>query len=75
VGGGDDPQGRDSGFPGGGSAGELSPRIGKSKISGTFKGTVGAAWFIVSRILRYSLRKRRAGAREPVRSSEAPRCK
>jgi glycosyltransferase involved in cell wall biosynthesis len=52
------------------------PRIGKSKISGTVRGTVGAAWFIFSRILRYSLRKRRADAREPVRStSEIPRCK
>ena len=29
------------------------PRIGKSKISGTVKGTVGAAWFILSRIVRY----------------------
>jgi hypothetical protein len=37
------------------------PRIGKSKISGTVTGTVGAAWFIFSRILRYSMR-RRAGA-------------
>lgn len=38
------------------------PRIGQSKISGTVTGTVGAAWFIFSRILRYSMRKRRAGA-------------
>lgn len=29
------------------------PRIGKSKISGTLRGTVGAAWFILSRIVRY----------------------
>ena len=29
------------------------PRIGQSKISGTLKGTVGAAWFILSRIVRY----------------------
>jgi glycosyltransferase involved in cell wall biosynthesis len=29
------------------------PRVGKSKISGTIKGTVGAAWFILSRIVRY----------------------
>lgn len=29
------------------------PRIGKSKISGTVKGTLGAAWFILSRIVRY----------------------
>ncbi len=28
------------------------PRIGKSKISGTLKGTVGAAWFILSLIMR-----------------------
>jgi glycosyltransferase involved in cell wall biosynthesis len=37
------------------------PRIGKSKISGTLKGTVGAAWFILSLIVRYYLRGRRAG--------------
>src|SRR6266436_2796286 len=37
------------------------PRIGKSKISGTVKGTVGAAWFSLSRIVRYYLRRRRAG--------------
>jgi glycosyltransferase involved in cell wall biosynthesis len=29
------------------------PRIGKSKISGTFRGTLGATWFILSRIARY----------------------
>ena len=32
------------------------PRIGKSKISGTLKGTVGAAWFILSLIVRYYFR-------------------
>ena len=37
------------------------PRIGKSKISGTLKGTVGAGWFILSLIVRYYLRHRRAG--------------
>jgi glycosyltransferase involved in cell wall biosynthesis len=37
------------------------PRIGKSKISGTLKGTVGAAWFILSLIVRYYLRRRKAG--------------
>src|SRR5215469_14306652 len=37
------------------------PRIGKSKISGTLKGTVGAAWFILSLIMRYYFRHRRAG--------------
>ena len=35
------------------------PRIGKSKISGTFKGTVGATWFILSRIARHYLRGRK----------------
>jgi len=42
------------------------PRIGESKISGTVRGTVGAAWFIFSRILRYYLRRRQASAPEPV---------
>ncbi len=37
------------------------PRIGKSKISGTVKGTLGAAWFILSLIMRYYFRRRRAG--------------
>jgi glycosyltransferase involved in cell wall biosynthesis len=32
------------------------PRIGTSKISGTLKGTVGAAWFILSLIVRYYFR-------------------
>src|SRR6266852_6766173 len=39
------------------------PRIGKSKISGTLKGTVGAAWFIFSLIVRYYYRHRRAETR------------
>lgn len=38
------------------------PRIGKSKISGTMRGTLGAAWFIFSRILRYYFLRRRAAA-------------
>jgi glycosyltransferase involved in cell wall biosynthesis len=33
------------------------PRIGKSKISGTVKGTAGAAWFIFSLIVRYYFRE------------------
>jgi glycosyltransferase involved in cell wall biosynthesis len=37
------------------------PRIGKSKIGGTLKGTVGAAWFIFSLIGRYHFRRRTAG--------------
>jgi glycosyltransferase involved in cell wall biosynthesis len=40
------------------------PRIGKSKISGTLKGTVGAAWFILSLIVRYYFRRRRTGIRK-----------
>ena len=42
------------------------PRIGKSKISGTLKGTVGAAWFILSLIVRYYFRHRRAGVPRPA---------
>src|ERR1700683_4146448 len=37
------------------------PRIGKSKISGTLKGTVGAGWFILSLIVRYYFRRPRGG--------------
>jgi len=37
------------------------PRIGQSKISGTLKGTIGAAWFILSLIARYYFRHPRAG--------------
>jgi hypothetical protein len=37
------------------------PRVGKSKISGTVKGTAGAAWFILSRIVRYYFRRRATG--------------
>jgi glycosyltransferase involved in cell wall biosynthesis len=36
------------------------PRIGKSKISGTLKGTVGAAWFILGLTVRYYFRHRKA---------------
>jgi len=42
------------------------PRIGKSKISGTLKGTVGAAWFILSLIVRYYFRRRGARASRPT---------
>ena len=41
------------------------PRIGKSKISGTLKGTMGAGWFILSLIVRYYFRYRRAGRPRP----------
>lgn len=37
------------------------PRIGKSKISGTLRGTIGAAWFILSRIVLYRLRREEHG--------------
>lgn len=36
------------------------PRIGKSKMSGTLRGTVGATWFILSRIVRYYFGRRAA---------------
>ena len=42
------------------------PRIGKSKISGTLKGTIGAAWFILSLIVRYYFRHRRAETSRPA---------
>jgi hypothetical protein len=35
------------------------PRIGKSKIGGTVKGTVGAAWFILGLTMRYYFRHRK----------------
>ena len=37
------------------------PRIGRSKISGTLKGTIGAAWFILSLTVRYYFRRRKVG--------------
>jgi glycosyltransferase involved in cell wall biosynthesis len=40
------------------------PRIGKSKISGTLTGTIGAAWFILSLITRYYLQRHQIGARQ-----------
>ena len=42
------------------------PRIGKSKISGTLKGTVGAAWFILSLIVRYYFWRPRVGTPRPA---------
>ena len=42
------------------------PRIGKSKISGTGRGTLGAAWFILSRIVGYYFRRRRVGTPRPA---------
>jgi hypothetical protein len=40
------------------------PRIGKSKISGTLRGTIGAAWFILSLIARYYFQRRQISARQ-----------
>jgi glycosyltransferase involved in cell wall biosynthesis len=42
------------------------PRIGKSKISGTLKGTLGAGWFILSLIVRYYFRRGRSGTPRPA---------
>jgi glycosyltransferase involved in cell wall biosynthesis len=42
------------------------PRIGKSKISGTVKGTLGAGWFILSLIARYYFRRREVGTPAPM---------
>jgi hypothetical protein len=42
------------------------PRIGKSKISGTVRGTLGAAWFIFSRILGCYLRRRLGVTPQPA---------
>jgi glycosyltransferase involved in cell wall biosynthesis len=42
------------------------PRIGKSKITGTLKGTVGAGWCILSRIAYFYFRRRRTSLPEPV---------
>jgi glycosyltransferase involved in cell wall biosynthesis len=39
------------------------PRIGQSKISGTLRGTIGATWFILSRIANHYFRQRKV--REP----------
>jgi glycosyltransferase involved in cell wall biosynthesis len=37
------------------------PRIGKSKIGGTVKGTIGAGWYILSLIVRYYFQRPKAG--------------
>ena len=41
------------------------PRIGKSKISGTLKGAIGAGWFILSLIVRYYFRRRNVATPRP----------
>jgi len=40
------------------------PRIGKSKITGTVRGTIGAGWCILSRIAYFYFRRRRSGLPE-----------
>jgi len=42
------------------------PRIGKSKISGTLRGSVGATWFILSRIARHYFRRRNGSVTRPA---------
>ena len=42
------------------------PRIEKSKISGTLKGTIGAAWFILSLIARYRFQRPRTKKKRAV---------
>ena len=37
-------------------------RIGKSKITGTLRGSVGAAWYILGRIFQYRFQRKAAGA-------------
>jgi glycosyltransferase involved in cell wall biosynthesis len=37
------------------------PRIGKSKIGGTLRGTVGAGWYILSLIVRYYFQRPKPG--------------
>jgi glycosyltransferase involved in cell wall biosynthesis len=42
------------------------PRIGKSKISGTLRGTIGATWFILSLIARYYFRRGKGNMPRPA---------
>jgi glycosyltransferase involved in cell wall biosynthesis len=43
------------------------PRIGKSKISGTVKGSIGAGWYILSRIAYFYFQRRTTGLAESAR--------
>lgn len=49
------------------------PRIGKSKISGTLRGTIGATWFILSRIAAYYFRRGKKGLPRSAKSGQSPR--
>jgi glycosyltransferase involved in cell wall biosynthesis len=42
------------------------PRIGQSKITGTLRGSIGAAWYIVGRIVQYRWQRKPAGASTPL---------
>ena len=44
------------------------PRMGKSKISGTARGTIGAAWFILAGIVCNYFRRRRVATSRPHKS-------
>lgn len=48
------------------------PRIGKSKISGTLKGTIGATWFILSRIALYHLHRAKNRKLAAVNGESSP---
>jgi len=42
------------------------PRLGSSKISGTFRGSIGAAWGILSAIVKYQFFDRTSAPKETV---------
>jgi len=46
------------------------PRIGKSKISGTVRGTLGAAWYILALIVRYYFQPRRRMGQSASKSAQ-----
>jgi glycosyltransferase involved in cell wall biosynthesis len=47
------------------------PRMGTSKISGTFKGTAGATWFILSRIVMHYFRRRKSSVPWSAKSRQS----
>ena len=42
------------------------PRVGKSKIGGTLQGSVGAGWFILTRIVGYYFQRHSGGTARPA---------